>query len=581
MSKALFPKKLIIKCNNEEPSKDEKTINVERNKRKLLDRITNSYSIEKNKIKLSQNFNDKKNNEKKDKTQPIILLTESNEFNKQLKKAKEIKDLEKIYEKWNQQKVLSNIKMININNNNIKKNNDSILGMNNVIALRKIKSQRNQKILFDKQKIEDMKKKSFKESENKKFEEKLKIVEKIKNIKNKNKVINSLQEIKKIEERMEEELNIIKEKAHLFLDKNEKEENFIEKLELILIIGSYLKKEIKLNKNKSLITTDEAIYENKDILIKTLGYFGDELLLNSIKTYIEINPSNEFIRDLSFKILCSGLATEIIYKIIINNQKYKKLFEENVEKWFSYLENIKERISTLFNVPLKYIYFFGHKFHNFEVNVIIYNYNLNKLEVQLNNLDIRITKKRLLNNIVLSPISFEKNFCKGKDNWPTNNLIRGGKNYYPPYGWIGIGLKVKDKYDKDNIWLGKENKKGEWAVGYHGVGKGNVFKKILNIMAYNLKEGPGQLYKDQLNVAKNKDEYCNCGEGVYLSPNIEEAEKYADLTSLGWTNSKFKFVFMIRVNTKKIRSPGGYPVDWILNGNDEEIRPYRLLIKII
>ena len=37
---------------------------------------------------------------------------------------------------------------------------------------------------------------------------------------------------------------------------------------------------------------------------------------------------------------------------------------------------------------------------------------------------------------------------------------------------------------------------------------------------------------------------------------------------------------MTRVNPEKIRSPGGTPVDWILNGNDDEIRPYRLLIKI-
>ena len=55
--------------------------------------------------------------------------------------------------------------------------------------------------------------------------------------------------------------------------------------------------------------------------------------------------------------------------------------------------------------------------------------------------------------------------------------------------------------------------------------------------------------------------------------------KYADKISLGYYNVKFKFVFMVRVNPNKIRSPGGFPVVWILNGNDEEIRPYRLLIK--
>ena len=176
---------------------------------------------------------------------------------------------------------------------------------------------------------------------------------------------------------------------------------------------------------------------------------------------------------------------------------------------------------------------------------------------------------------------FEQEFSKHKNDWPKNSLIRGGKKYFPPYDLIGIALKIKNKYDKkNNIWLGKENKEGEWAVAYHGVGKGKIFEKVLNIINENLKEGHGQLYDKQVNVEKNKDEYPYCGEGVYFSPNIEEALKYAGKTSLGWYNLNFQFVIMARVNPNKIRSPGGVPVIWILNGNDDEIRPYRLLIKI-
>ena len=117
-------------------------------------------------------------------------------------------------------------------------------------------------------------------------------------------------------------------------------------------------------------------------------------------------------------------------------------------------------------------------------------------------------------------------------------------------------------------------------MAYHGVGKGKVFEKVLNIINDNLREGHGQLYNSQINVENNKDEFQYCGEGVYFSPNVEEALKYATKTSLGWNNLNFQFIIMARVNPNKIRSPGGFPVIWILNGNEDEIRPYRLLIKI-
>lgn len=87
-------------------------------------------------------------------------------------------------------------------------------------------------------------------------------------------------------------------------------------------------------------------------------------------------------------------------------------------------------------------------------------------------------------------------------------------------------------------------------------------------------------YRYEKNIEKNKDKYPNCGEGVLLFPNIEDTEKYAEKTSLGFFNLKIQFAFMTRVNTNKIRSPDSLPVKWILNPNSDEIRPYRLLIKI-
>ena len=45
---------------------------------------------------------------------------------------------------------------------------------------------------------------------------------------------------------------------------------------------------------------------------------------------------------------------------------------------------------------------------------------------------------------------------------------RGNKEYNPPIGWNGIGLRVLNKYG-DNKWIGMRNIPDEWCVAYHGV----------------------------------------------------------------------------------------------------------------
>ena len=55
------------------------------------------------------------------------------------------------------------------------------------------------------------------------------------------------------------------------------------------------------------------------------------------------------------------------------------------------------------------------------------------------------------------------------------------KDYIPPIGWIGVGLKVKNIYDEgDNIWLGRKKTKGEWYICYHGTKTKESIEKIYN-----------------------------------------------------------------------------------------------------
>ena len=159
---------------------------------------------------------------------------------------------------------------------------------------------------------------------------------------------------------------------------------------------------------------------------------------------------------------------------------------------------------------------------------------------------------------------------------------RGGKDYFPPEGWKGFGLKVKDKYDNgNNDWLAANGNKNEWAVAYHGIGTklGYDLEDATNkIVAGGFKAGKGQYY------ANDEDENHpgeKVGIGVYSTPNPKEMEKYAkkSKTKTIINGKTFMMAFMMRVKPDKIRYSKRKPEYWVLNGTIDEIRPYRILVK--
>ena len=550
MSKTTTYKKIRINYNSPENLLEDVKVNNYNNKRKLLSRINNSYSllqIQKIKITKDSNYDVKK-------SESIIFNNnkKGDNYIKEFKEEKEKKDLEKIYKKWNNQELI----LSKINGRYMTYKEENLKAADE--AINKLKFSIWEKTLNEKI------------GENSKEIKKIEINSKLKA--NRFSKMNLMEEMKNMDN---VEIDLLSQKAKIILDK--KNDNIEEKCEFIIQIGEIIEKEVKNNKN-NFILPGKAIYSN-NIIINFLGYFGSELSLNNIKTYIEEEPTNGLLREITFNIILSGFASQKIYLLTLENTNYELKFRQNIAEWKIFLRNLKLKISKSYNINPNDLYFFDQKIQNkFEIKLLIYKQKPNNLENTLNQFYIKAKSSTLLNYAILSPSVLEAKFSKNIADWPKTNLMRGGRRYYPPYDWIGIALKVKDKYG-DNKWLGNENKEGEWAVGYHGVGKGKIFSKILNIIYDNLKEGHGQLYDHYLNVENTKDEYQNCGEGVYLAPNIEEALKYADKTYLGWYKVQFQFVIMARVNPEKIRSPGGSPVIWILNGNYDEVRPYRLLIK--
>ena len=371
--------------------------------------------------------------------------------------------------------------------------------------------------------------------------------------------------------------------ANLFLSDKYKysTSNLIKKFEYTKEINRIIQNEILENKYENLITPDEAVYYIENNIIRFYGYFGSELIYRNINTFIEKTPTNEILREITFKILTSGLAFQKVFHIIIENKDLKSHIAEDERLFYKYFDELKKAISKRFQISEDDIFYFSSDIYSYEQNLLIYDSNNTEgLEDLLKLESLNVSTSLLLNNIILSPCVFEQNFCKTLNTWSKKKSRRGGWEYRPPLGWFGISMKVSKKFEKNMTWLGKQNINGEWLVAYHAIGSGNVFNRILDILDGNLKNEEIKLFKREKNTGNNKNKYPLCGEGLYCSPDIQNVEKFAEKKSLGYFNIKFQFALMNRVNPNKIRNPGIFPVCWILSGNNEEIRPYRLLFKI-
>ena len=384
----------------------------------------------------------------------------------------------------------------------------------------------------------------------------------------------NLNEELKHEWRLEKINNLLNE----FITLNDNE-NIEQKLEIVNEIGKYFKEENKYDKenNKNNIITIHNALINPDPLINFVGILANEFKNYGIKSIIEKETFNLNLVENVFQLLLSKFSKTIKYEITIRNIKLINQFKKAISKYFTFLEHLKYKIIDIFTLNRNDIFFINNDIENFKLILVI----LNRRDIDLNNFctnDIIIKKKNLLESVKFYLDFFDNKYNRLTNNWERKNFKRGGEKYKPPYFWKGFALRVLNKFDNgDNTWLGNEGKENEWAIAYHGIGKGNEFNKLLNIIKENLKTGPGQLLEYLPNIREKK--LSQIGIGVYLAPDIREAEKYSEETLVG--QSRVKFIIMCRVNPKKIRESGNYPIHWIVDGNYDALRPYRILVKVI
>ena len=158
------------------------------------------------------------------------------------------------------------------------------------------------------------------------------------------------------------------------------------------------------------------------------------------------------------------------------------------------------------------------------------------------------------------------------------NNERNKETYNPPYGWLGVALNVENLYKNEDLaWL---NKDSQWAICYYGFDFKNKFDTSENIRVLKEIINNNNLPKNDIfNIKFNYKDIRNSGKkignGYYLSPYIDIAEKYSGIIS--FNNKKYKIVLMAKVLIEKIKEPDDGTF-WIIN-DQNNIKFYRILFK--
>ena len=190
----------------------------------------------------------------------------------------------------------------------------------------------------------------------------------------------------------------------------------------------------------------------------------------------------------------------------------------------------------------------------------------------------------LVEGCLISTEMFDTRWNNSGSGWASRGEKRGGADYDPPRDYHGYGLNVSKQYDNgDDTWLGMSNVQGEWWVAYHGAGRylsNERIREVINsIVSNGLRAGQNQAYNGYRNCNdRSQEEYPNVGVGVYLSNKINTAEGYAGNVKDD-DNNEYKIVFMCRVCPEKVRFSNSRSDYFVLDGNNECVRPYRILLK--
>ena len=476
----------------------------------------------------------------------------------------------------NKNKNDNNNNINNINNFNIDKKNDNLPKDDDNIIDNKIINNNNNIIIDNKNNIDnknDDKKSDDKKSDDKKNDDK-------NNVDNKN-------DDKKSDDNKNDDKNQpISNSPNINIKNDIKEEIKILEINDYLLIQlvnqglrekAFIEKDIKIFPDKYL-SIDDCL-NDKDEHFFILGILGKYLKKIGISVLIErfVNYQNKDAKIYNkylLQLICNNYLFK--YKYILDfelkKERIKELLNEDIEQ-FTFNEKLKKIMIQTYDLKEEEFILSNYKKYNDEYTVlIIFKSNFNKditkeelLNIFKNDKDLNtlknIEKQLLIPSIILSKSLLEPIADNKNDLYWAKNDKRGGEDYFPPIGWIKYGLKVFNFYDnKNNNWINNPDKSGQWCIAYCGF--------------TGIKIKIEQKYEND-NDIRNPGK--KVGLGVYCSPSPKIFEENTEIIDANGIN--FKAGFMIRINPERIRCPETNKDIWIVNGNDDEIRPYGILIK--
>jgi len=337
-------------------------------------------------------------------------------------------------------------------------------------------------------------------------------------------------------------------------------------------------KDIQISPEK-FISIDECLnYKDKaDDQFFILGILAKYFEKIGINTIIEKDdlPRDQILIDYHktlLQFICNGYILK--YKYILNfglNENRKTKLIKDLDERCKFNETLKNLIIKAYNLKDEELIIINYKMHKGQFTAILilksnFNKNITKnelIEIFKNYEDFKhltnIEKELIIPSIRLNRSMLDnKGNNKQKNNWRENEK-RGGEPYYPPKGWIKYGIKVSNCYE-NNDWIILHHKTGEWCTAYCGIT--GITKKI------------EQIYEND-NDIKHYGKKVGIGVLCPIKSNIMEENTEA----ININGNQYKIGFMIRVKPGKMRCPESNKDIWIVNGNDDEFRPYGILIK--